>query len=348
MAPTLPTTSRWQPWDPADRLDRLGVEAVTATDVPDLVAPWSSPGRAPNVVRLRIDDLKDLDDLDNLEDVGGLTEPGVGAHLGRADVVLRPTWVQWLRRTGSGAQDLIGTQSARRRRNSRRSLRELRGLHPELCAPVTAVRLQEWSRLYAANLRGMRHGVNFAALSRSAVLAPGSGHELHAWRDDDGELVAGVVTQTDGPRSVLTARFVAVTPWARSQDLTTAVYLHLADVAAQRSITWFSLGHDLNFYGSCSDPGLAVFKLRFGMHPVPAGVLSDVEAVPVAERLLSTAGLQAPVLRLAYPGVRPVHLDAAELDDVAGLLELVVAGEVDPELQRQLPPRHRVVRAELD
>jgi hypothetical protein len=219
----------------------------------------------------------------------------------------------------------------------------------ELSQPVDAALLKEWADLYTAQVLRMPRGRNLAAAYRKSVLAPGSQHGLLVWRKDE-KLACGCVVEFNAERSALVVRFSAVAADYRDWELPRAMYVTLADMAAERGMRWITLGSDVNFYGAMVSPGLCAYKLRLGFLPVPADLFGIAASRTVAERITSTSGLQPPVLRFEYRRTRP---QGAGVDDfVAGpdalRLVSVMAPDDTSEILESLPEHRRLVMNDRD
>jgi hypothetical protein len=312
-----------------------GIEVTEVGDPGELPVVGAGP-RPPHVVRVRstASDGQDWQGWQNWQDCGDL------------GLVVRPAWVHWVLPAGDGADGMLAGQTRQQRSRTRRAARTLADLAGEVHEPVGAAVFAEWSRLYAAQVHGMKYGRNLAAIFRKDLLAPDSGALLLGWRHA-GRLVCGCVAEVDAERSALVMRFSAVAPEARAGELPRGMYAALADLAAERGLRWVTAGNDVNFYGAMLRPGLCAFKLRLGFRPVPGDLFGKVAERTVAERVTSLAGLEAPVLRFGYRRPRP---PAAVVDDFVagpdrlGLVSVAPPGPADQVLG-SLPEHRRLVLA---
>lgn len=305
-------------------LENFGLRVAELSDVDGLAAELArTPAERPHVVRLEVAD---------------------GAALHDPGLVVRPTWIHWVCGITDGAADLMGKQSKQQRYRTRNALRAMASLTMEVTDPMAADRYDEWLPLYTAQVETMRNGVDMATRNRARVIAPGSRHLLVGWRRA-GRLVCGCVVRIDPDAAALVTRFSAVATDEQDQELARGMYMALADLAAARGLRWFSLGNDVNFYGSVVMPGLCAYKLRLGFRPVPADLFGNRSCRTVAERVTSVAGLELPVLRWEYRQPREPSATVEDFVDGAATLRLtsvIPAGETNAVLE-SLPEHRRFV-----
>ena len=306
-------------------LETFGLRVAELSDVDGLAAELGrTPAERPHVVRL---------------------DPSTdGAAL--RDLVVRPTWIHWVCPITAGATDLMAKQSKQQRYRTRTAVRAMAAMTMEVSDPVDQDRYDEWLELYTAQVETMRHGVDMATRYRAMVVAPGSRHLLVGWRRG-GRLVCGCVVRIDPDAGALVTRFSAVASDAQDREWARAMYSALADLAAARGLRWFSLGNDMNFYGSMVMPGLCAYKLRLGFRPVPADLLGNRSCRTVAERVTSVAGLALPVLRWEYRQSRDPSATVEDFVDGSAALRLtsVVPAGVTNTVLDSLPEHRRLVLA---
>ena len=216
---------------------------------------------------------------------------------------IKPTWVNWGAALGASEEEFVARLSAKEQRsirNGRRYARE-NGLRFSTQAPLTANALEEFLRVYEAQVATMDHGVPYARLLRQRLLDQADNFLLVSARDGDA-LVGACICNLRREQDAVRVSFAATVPSSRSGGLTRALYMIVADEARARGFRWMSLGSDPSLFGRLAKPGLFAFKSRFGFVPVPLNWLDreDDEAYDVAELVLSLDSFTDPALSLSY------------------------------------------------
>ena len=268
------------------------------------------------------------------------------AELRAAGAIVRPAWVHWACPVAGGSADVMARQGPKQRQRTRLGLRALDGMSMQLSRPVDPATFADWLPLYATQVEAMQHGRNLASIFRKAILGPDSPYLLAVWRRDC-RIVCGSVVEVDAERDALMFRYSAVAPVAKRAELTRAMLVAFADVAAAEGCRWITLGNDVNFYGAIVRPGLAAFKLRLGFHAVPADLFGRA-VQDVAERIVSLDGLEQPVL--LFERRRPRDPCATLADYLTGAHALGLVAVVGPgatsEVLELLPDHRRLVLAD--
>jgi hypothetical protein len=307
-------------------LEDAGLRVVEVDDLDALADdPPGTPEGRPHAIRLRA--MRD----------------GWPALGGDPRVAVRPTWVHWACPAPGGPADVLARQSRQQRKQSRRALRLLDTFRMQLCEPVDADLLGQWAQLYAARLRVMPRARNFLALARRDLLA--TPHALALWWSGD-RLVSGCVIQVKPEQRAVVLRFSAVAPDHWDDNLSRAMYVHLAELVAERRLRWLTLGSDVNFYGAIAAPGLCAFKLRLGFRAVPADLFGVTSCRTVTDRVTSLRGLQPPVMRFAYRRRRDPGVGVDDFIDGLHALDLVsVSADEHSAVLESVGPHRRLLLA---
>lgn len=293
------------------------------------------------------------DNLLRLLDMPGSVAWGDSA-LAVRDIVLRPNWISWLQHVPAGAESLLALQSSRQRQRTRAALRLLSRYRFSISEPVTARAWSEWLSLYLVRVAEMKNGVPLAATRREQILDPCRAHALLSWRDESGNLVGGLVVHRNMEPAILRVRFSAVDRAVEAREVTRGMYAAAADLARSWNLAMLSLGTDMNFYGAVVKPGLCLYKLRLGMRPVAAASLRPGASNLVADKILSLADLDQPVLtfeQVARRGRLPemaAPYRVNEPDDIeAASRELELVAFVSEKLDERRIGGARVSRVEV-
>jgi hypothetical protein len=263
------------------------------------------------------------------------------AWLRAHEFFVKPTWIVWVADATAGAAGLLAVQTRREREDTRAAMRKAAPKSIRMLSPVDPDAYEEWLRLYSAQVRKMRNGVEIARNQREQVLDPSSGHALVTWHEE-GRLVGGCVIKRLDDQSILQGRFSAVHPALERIDLPRAMYACLADLAREAGLRTLTLGFDPNLYGALVKPGLCSLKLRLGFRPLPANRVELEMSTDVAERVCRLEGLVQPVVLFAYGAARAVGEEEP--------LELVAVTEpgFESPILRSLPSPRLVVAPSED
>jgi GNAT superfamily N-acetyltransferase len=230
-------------------------------------------------------------------------EPADEVALRARGFTIKPTWVNWGAAVGASEEEFVAHLSAKEQRNVRNGRRYARDnrLRFSAQAPLSATALDEFLRVYEAQVATMDHGVPYARLMRRRLLDQADDFLLVSARDGD-ELVGACICNLRREQDAVRVSFAATVPSSRGGGLTRALYMIVADEARARGFRWMSLGSDPSLFGRLAKPGLFAFKSRFGFVPVPLNWLDreDDEAYDVAELVLSLDSFTDPALSLSY------------------------------------------------
>ncbi|MFF2012645.1 hypothetical protein ACFVWY_26715 [Streptomyces sp. NPDC058195] len=246
-------------------------------------------------------------------DVVRVTDPDVtaAASLEAAGFVVKPRWMTWIAPAYASEDEFFQRMSRRSRRSARNSAGILldRGIAPVLRSPLTVADLDRFLGMYEAHVATLRNGIPFARRIRDSLVAELDRYYLVEALDRGGDVVGACLCETDAEASIVRIRFTALSSGERDGNLARTLYLTAFGEARENGIRWVSLGSDPSTYGHLVQPGLFVFKSRFGFFPVPMGFLrpdlTGHYTANDAERALRLSTLSDPSLFIGYEGPPP-------------------------------------------
>ncbi|MBZ6081327.1 GNAT family N-acetyltransferase [Streptomyces olivaceus] len=279
--------------------DRLIIATVNRDEAED--GAWQRLAEPVDIVRLA--GSEDLNDAD----------------LERLGFVPRPCWVNWVARLSATEEEFTARLSQNERRKIRMGRRfiEGQGLTLSVKVGLTEELLDEFLILYDAQISAMPHGKNFARDRRDRLLAAAA--ELVSVCIYAGpRMVTGSLWWIRRAQSTLQLRFSASADDARSGQSLRAAYMAALDFARDTGLTFASLGNDPSLFGHVVQPGLFVFKTRFGFTPIPSQILDPHLAGEFADRVETLRSLADPSLMTTWGRCRgalsPWSSDAPSLD----------------------------------
>ncbi|WP_084907624.1 peptidogalycan biosysnthesis protein [Streptomyces sp. CB03238] len=245
--------------------------------------------------------------------------------LREAGFTVKPGWITWLAPACASEEDFLMRMSRRSQRGARSSAAALaeRGVTLASRSPLDPTQMDEFLTVYEAHVATLRNGVPFARRFRERLLDRPEDYFMVRAEDADGDLVGACLCEIDATMSIVRVRFTALGTGERDGNLARSLYLTAFQETRERGHRWISLGSDPSTYGHLVQPGLFVFKSRFGLFPVPLKLLQPnahpVQAADEADLVLRLIALSDPSLHIAYHGDAPTShaTDAAWLREDA-------------------------------
>ncbi|MEU7447149.1 GNAT family N-acetyltransferase [Streptomyces diastaticus] len=231
--------------------------------------------------------------------------------LREAGFTVKPGWVTWLAPACASEEDFLMRMSRRSRRGARSSAVALaeRGVTLTSRAPLDSAQLDEFLTVYEAHVATLRNGIPLARRFRERLLERPANYFMVRAEDADGNLIGACLCEIDAAMSIVRVRFTALGTGERNGNLARSLYLTTFQETRERGHQWVSLGSDPSTYGHLVQPGLFMFKSRFGLFPVPLKLLQPnahpVQADDEADLVLRLTALSDPSLHIAYDGDVP-------------------------------------------
>lgn len=232
--------------------------------------------------------------------------------LREAGFTVKPGWITWIAPACANSDDFLMRMSRRSRRGARNSAATLadRGVKLTPTSPLDSARTDEFLAMYEAHVATLRNGIPFALRFRERLLERPDDYFLVRAEDADGSPIGACLCEIDAASSIVRVRFTALGDGERDGNLARMLYLTAFQETRERGHQWVSLGSDPSTYGHLVQPGLFIFKSRFGLSPVPLKLLQP-NAHPVqigdeADLVLRLTALSDPSLHIAYDGDAPV------------------------------------------
>lgn len=228
------------------------------------------------------------------------------ATLADAGFLAKPARLTWIAATCDSEESFLGNLSFRDRKNIR--VAQLRAaadrVRFDIVKPVKARLLDEFLRLYGAQVAGMRHGVAIAA-KHTDVITDESAHYYAVAAHIDSELVGACLAQECPAENLVRLRFAATDPARHNSGLARAMYLSAVQTARQMGYGQVGLGTDPNLYGHLVKPGLFAFKWRLGFTARPSQSVLAGDGFDEADLIIGAEQLVEPVLFLSYADSPP-------------------------------------------
>ncbi|MFD3326567.1 GNAT family N-acetyltransferase [Streptomyces sp. NPDC058701] len=228
-----------------------------------------------------------------------------------AGFTVKPGWITWLAPACASEEEFLTRMSRRSRRGARSGPAALaeRGIKLAVRSPLDPTQMDEFLTLYEAHIATLRNGVPYARRVRDQLLDRPENYFTVRAEDADGTLMGACLCEIDAAMSIVRVRFTALGDEDRDGKLVRAIYLTAFQEARERGHRWVSLGSDPSIYGHQVQPGLFVFKSRFGLFPVPLKLLQPdahpMQTADEADLVLRLTALSDPSLLVAYDGDRP-------------------------------------------
>lgn len=261
-------------------------------------------------------------------DVVRVVDPPAAAWpaLARAGFAVHPSWVTWIAPVGSSEDDYLARLTGKERRSVRAGQRFVasEGIALKVASPLDEASFDAFLALYDVQIGSMRHGVPYARMERSEILAAGSDYfAVLAYLSD--ALVGACVCRLRRDISTVVIRFASTAPSSRQQRLVRAMYMQVFQTAREMGFNDISLGSDPALYGHMAKPGLFAFKSALRFTPVPARFLGTMDDPDEATKVLRLDALTDPSLLLSY------QLDGVEeiAQHTPLRADLVTNGEAD-------------------
>ncbi|MFF4323836.1 GNAT family N-acetyltransferase [Streptomyces sp. NPDC001568] len=228
-----------------------------------------------------------------------------------AGFTVKPGWITWLAPACASEEEFLTRMSRRSRRGARSGPAALaeRGIKLSVRSPLDSLQMDEFLTLYEAHVATLRNGVPYARRVRDQLLERPEAYFTVRAQGADGTLIGACLCEIDPAMSIVRVRFTALGDDDRDGKLVRALYLTAFQEARDRGSRWVSLGSDPSTYGHQVQPGLFVFKSRFGLFPVPLKLLQPdahpMQTADEADLVLRLTALSDPTLLVAYQGDRP-------------------------------------------
>jgi hypothetical protein len=227
--------------------------------------------------------------------------PSSWPALRRAGFSVHPAWITWLAQVGASEDAFLTGLSRKERTTIRAAQRRAaeRGIEFTVTSPVTAASFDAFLTLYEDQIRTMEHGIPFARLERSEILARASDYfSVEACAGD--KPVGCCVCRIDRDISTVVIRFAASAPDARQQNIVRPMYMKVFDTVRRLGYRTVSLGSDPALYGHIAQAGLFTFKSGLRFTPVPARQLGYIDDPDEATMVLRLDALADPSLLVSY------------------------------------------------
>ncbi|MFD7122725.1 MULTISPECIES: hypothetical protein [Streptomyces] len=245
--------------------------------------------------------------------------------LREAGFTVKPGWITWMAPACASEETFLKRMSRRSRRGARNSAAVLAERRVTLTprSPLDAGQMDEFLTLYEAHVATLRNGIPFARRIRESLLERPENYFTVRAEDAGGNLIGACLCEIDATMSIVRVRFTALGAGERDGNLARSLYLSAFQEARERGHRWISLGSDPSTYGHLVQPGLFIFKSRFGLFPVPLKLLQPdahpVQAADEADLILRLTAFTDPSLHVAYDGDAPARhsTDAAWLGEDA-------------------------------